>query len=147
SQCLGVEREMAGARKVVVAALQFACSDSVSENVDTAERLVRAAHKNGANIVLIQVHNLTYFAYRRRGVTSFPHGEFPSPFLARLPERRRKPANEESPVGDGLRGEPGKSRYLSLFSLFFFSLFFFLPSSTTDGRNRPSTADFDDTAR
>ncbi|URE13432.1 Carbon-nitrogen hydrolase [Musa troglodytarum] len=45
---------MAGARKVVVAALQFACSDSVSENVDTAERLVRAAHKKGANIVLIQ---------------------------------------------------------------------------------------------
>ncbi|XP_042450799.1 N-carbamoylputrescine amidase-like [Zingiber officinale] len=45
---------MAEARKVVVAALQFACSDTVSENVDTAERLVRAAHKEGANIILIQ---------------------------------------------------------------------------------------------
>ncbi|KAG6522679.1 hypothetical protein ZIOFF_019826 [Zingiber officinale] len=45
---------MADARKVVVAALQFACSDTVSENVDTAERLVRAAHKEGANIILIQ---------------------------------------------------------------------------------------------
>ncbi|KAL0910487.1 hypothetical protein M5K25_021474 [Dendrobium thyrsiflorum] len=45
---------MEGERKVVVAALQFACSDSVSGNVETAERLVRAAHKKGANIVLIQ---------------------------------------------------------------------------------------------
>jgi len=45
---------MEGERKVVVAALQFACSDSVSENVDTAERLVRAAHKKGANFILIQ---------------------------------------------------------------------------------------------
>ncbi|PKA48502.1 N-carbamoylputrescine amidase [Apostasia shenzhenica] len=41
-------------RKVVVAALQFACSDVVSENVDSAERLVRVAHKAGANIILIQ---------------------------------------------------------------------------------------------
>ncbi|CAA6660673.1 unnamed protein product [Spirodela intermedia] len=44
----------AGQRKVVLAALQFACSDSASENVDTAERLVRAAHEKGANIILIQ---------------------------------------------------------------------------------------------
>lgn len=41
-------------RKVVVSAIQFACSDVVSENVDTAERLVREAHKKGANIILIQ---------------------------------------------------------------------------------------------
>ncbi|KAG1331699.1 N-carbamoylputrescine amidase [Cocos nucifera] len=41
-------------RKVAVAALQFACSDSISDNVATAERLVRAAHKKGANIILIQ---------------------------------------------------------------------------------------------
>uniref|UniRef100_A0A1D1XZW1 N-carbamoylputrescine amidase n=1 Tax=Anthurium amnicola TaxID=1678845 RepID=A0A1D1XZW1_9ARAE len=41
-------------RKVAVAALQFACSDTLSENVDTAERLVRAAHEKGANIILIQ---------------------------------------------------------------------------------------------
>ncbi|XP_031503615.1 N-carbamoylputrescine amidase [Nymphaea colorata] len=45
---------MGGDRRVVVAALQFACSDVVSENVDRAERLVRDAHKKGAQIVLIQ---------------------------------------------------------------------------------------------
>ncbi|KAG2371521.1 N-carbamoylputrescine amidase [Vigna angularis] len=41
-------------RTVVVSALQFACTDDVSTNVATAERLVRAAHKQGANIILIQ---------------------------------------------------------------------------------------------
>ncbi|CAL5426293.1 unnamed protein product [Camellia sinensis] len=41
-------------RRVVVSALQFACSDDVSSNVNTAERLVRAAHGKGANIILIQ---------------------------------------------------------------------------------------------
>ncbi|OVA10009.1 Carbon-nitrogen hydrolase [Macleaya cordata] len=45
---------MEGRRVVVVSALQFSCSDDVSANVDKAERLVRAAHKKGANIVLIQ---------------------------------------------------------------------------------------------
>ncbi|KAG5024820.1 hypothetical protein JHK86_020734 [Glycine max] len=41
-------------RTVVVSALQFACTDDISTNVATAERLVRAAHKQGANIILIQ---------------------------------------------------------------------------------------------
>ncbi|WMV55949.1 hypothetical protein MTR67_049334 [Solanum verrucosum] len=41
-------------RLVTVAALQFACTDDVSTNVATAERLVRAAHQKGANIILIQ---------------------------------------------------------------------------------------------
>ncbi|KAJ4841970.1 hypothetical protein Tsubulata_020128 [Turnera subulata] len=41
-------------RQVVVSALQFACSDDVSANLSTAERLVRAAHQKGANIILIQ---------------------------------------------------------------------------------------------
>ncbi|KAI8573461.1 hypothetical protein RHMOL_Rhmol01G0279500 [Rhododendron molle] len=41
-------------RRVVVSALQFACTDDVSTNVNTAERLVRAAHGKGANIILIQ---------------------------------------------------------------------------------------------
>ena len=41
-------------RTVVVSALQFSCTDDVSTNVATAERLVRAAHKQGANIILIQ---------------------------------------------------------------------------------------------
>lgn len=41
-------------RKVAVAAVQFACTDTESDNVATAERLIREAHKKGANIVLIQ---------------------------------------------------------------------------------------------
>ncbi|KAJ9558907.1 hypothetical protein OSB04_013521 [Centaurea solstitialis] len=41
-------------RKVVVSALQFACSDDIATNVATAERLVRSAHEKGANIILIQ---------------------------------------------------------------------------------------------
>ncbi|VFR02739.1 unnamed protein product [Cuscuta campestris] len=41
-------------RLVTVAALQFACTDDVATNVSTAERLVRAAHEKGANIILIQ---------------------------------------------------------------------------------------------
>ncbi|XP_006648693.1 N-carbamoylputrescine amidase-like [Oryza brachyantha] len=61
---------MAG-RKVSVAAVQFACTGVESENVATAERLIREAHKKGANIVLIQelfegqyfcqAQNLDYF--------------------------------------------------------------------------------------
>ncbi|XP_078435174.1 nitrilase-like protein 1 isoform X2 [Wolffia australiana] len=49
-----VMRGAPGQRKVTVAALQFSCSDSALENVDTAERMVRAAHAKGANIVLLQ---------------------------------------------------------------------------------------------
>ncbi|KAM3253680.1 hypothetical protein ACQJBY_047647 [Aegilops geniculata] len=46
---------MAGAgRKVAVAAVQFACTDTVADNVAAAERLIREAHKKGANIILIQ---------------------------------------------------------------------------------------------
>uniref|UniRef100_A0A2P2LMV7 N-carbamoylputrescine amidase isoform X2 n=2 Tax=Rhizophora mucronata TaxID=61149 RepID=A0A2P2LMV7_RHIMU len=41
-------------REVVVSALQFACTDDVSTNLATAERLVRVAHGKGANIILIQ---------------------------------------------------------------------------------------------
>nr|GMC58206.1 N-carbamoylputrescine amidase [Ipomoea batatas] len=43
------------ARLVTVAALQFPCTDDVATNAATAERLVRAAHENDANIILIQV--------------------------------------------------------------------------------------------
>lgn len=39
---------------VTVAATQFACSDSREENLATAERLIRGAAAQGANIVLIQ---------------------------------------------------------------------------------------------
>lgn len=47
-----MENEKRG--EVVVSALQFACTDDVSANLATAERLVRAAHGKGANIILIQ---------------------------------------------------------------------------------------------
>jgi N-carbamoylputrescine amidase len=40
--------------RVTVAATQFACGDSIEENVDRAERLVRAAAGRGAQIVLLQ---------------------------------------------------------------------------------------------
>jgi N-carbamoylputrescine amidase len=40
--------------KVTVAATQFACSDDRDENLATAERLIRAAAAQGANIILIQ---------------------------------------------------------------------------------------------
>ncbi|WRX33935.1 Carbon-nitrogen hydrolase - like 9 [Theobroma cacao] len=43
-----------GKRHVVVSALQFACTDDIPTNLATAERLVRAAHEKGANIILIQ---------------------------------------------------------------------------------------------
>ncbi|RRT49660.1 hypothetical protein B296_00052244 [Ensete ventricosum] len=46
----------------------------------------------------------------RRGVASFSHEKFPSPFSPRLPERRRKPTGEESPASNGSQREPGKSR-------------------------------------
>nr|CAN62123.1 hypothetical protein VITISV_037576 [Vitis vinifera] len=45
---------MEGNRVVVVSALQFACTDDVPTNLNTAERLVRDAHRKGANIILIQ---------------------------------------------------------------------------------------------
>jgi N-carbamoylputrescine amidase len=40
--------------KVTVAATQFACSTIASENLDRAERAVRAAAGQGANVVLLQ---------------------------------------------------------------------------------------------
>jgi N-carbamoylputrescine amidase len=40
--------------KVTVAATQFACTDNRDENLATAERLIRAAAAQGANIILIQ---------------------------------------------------------------------------------------------
>jgi N-carbamoylputrescine amidase len=40
--------------KVTVAATQFACTENRDENLATAERLIRAAAAQGANIILIQ---------------------------------------------------------------------------------------------
>ncbi|KAK9185633.1 hypothetical protein WN943_025990 [Citrus x changshan-huyou] len=56
-------------REVVVSALQFACTDDVSTNLATAERLVRAAHGKGANIILIQeLFEGYYFCQAQREV-------------------------------------------------------------------------------
>ncbi|XP_039124885.1 N-carbamoylputrescine amidase-like isoform X3 [Dioscorea cayenensis subsp. rotundata] len=53
-------------RKVMLVALQFACLDSVSKNVATAERLVMGVHKKGANIFLIQVPLVASIKLERR---------------------------------------------------------------------------------
>lgn len=41
-------------REIGLGCVQFACSDVVEENIATAERLIRAAAEQGANIVLVQ---------------------------------------------------------------------------------------------
>ncbi|XP_027083470.1 N-carbamoylputrescine amidase [Coffea arabica] len=57
-----------GKRVVTVSALQFSCTDDVSTNVATAERLVRAAYQKGANIILIQeLFEGYYFCQAQRG--------------------------------------------------------------------------------
>ena len=40
-------------RQVKVAALQFSCSKDVQENINKAEKMVREAADNGANIILL----------------------------------------------------------------------------------------------
>jgi N-carbamoylputrescine amidase len=61
--------------KVTVAATQFACTEDREQNLATAERMIRAAARQGANIILIQElfetpyfckeHNPHYFDYAR----------------------------------------------------------------------------------
>jgi N-carbamoylputrescine amidase len=46
--------EQGAQRRVTVAAAQFACSWDLSANLERAERLVRAAHAQGAQIILLQ---------------------------------------------------------------------------------------------
>ncbi|CAI5505382.1 unnamed protein product [Closterium sp. Naga37s-1] len=41
-------------RSVTVAAVQFACTDDETQNLQTAERLIREAHARGANVILLQ---------------------------------------------------------------------------------------------
>jgi len=41
-------------REVAVAAMQFACGWDIDANIATAERMVRQAAKQGAQIILIQ---------------------------------------------------------------------------------------------
>jgi len=43
-----------GPRHVEVAALQFACTWELPDNLDRAERLVRAAHARGAELIVLQ---------------------------------------------------------------------------------------------
>jgi len=44
----------ASARRVTVAATQFACSWDLPQNLERAERMVRAAHARGAQVILLQ---------------------------------------------------------------------------------------------
>ena len=41
-------------RQVVVAATQFACAETRQTNLETAERIVRDAARQGAHIILLQ---------------------------------------------------------------------------------------------
>ena len=54
-------------RKVKVAALQFSCSRNVEENINKAERMVRVAADNGANIILLpELFERQYFCQEKR---------------------------------------------------------------------------------
>ena len=41
-------------RKVTVAATQMSCTDNIEQNITNADRLVRQAAAQGANIILLQ---------------------------------------------------------------------------------------------
>ncbi len=54
-------------RKVMLAAVQMQCGDTVEENIRTAERLVRQAAQEGANIVLLpELFERPYFCQQRQ---------------------------------------------------------------------------------
>lgn len=54
-------------RKVKVASLQFSCSRNVEENINKAERMVRVAADNGANIILLpELFKRQYFCQEKR---------------------------------------------------------------------------------
>lgn len=54
-------------RQVTVAAVQMQCSREAAENLDTAERFVREAAKNGADIILLpELFERQYFCQERR---------------------------------------------------------------------------------
>ena len=54
-------------RKVKVAALQFSCSKNVQENINKAEKMVRDAADNGANIILLpELFERQYFCQEKR---------------------------------------------------------------------------------
>lgn len=54
-------------RKVKVAALQFSCSKDVQENINKAEKMVKEAAGNGANIILLpELFERQYFCQEKR---------------------------------------------------------------------------------
>jgi len=54
-------------RHVKVAALQFSCSRNIEENINKAERMVREAASNGANIILLpELFERQYFCQEKR---------------------------------------------------------------------------------
>ena len=54
-------------RKVKVAALQFSCSKDVQETINKAEKMVREAADNGANIILLpELFERQYFCQEKR---------------------------------------------------------------------------------
>lgn len=54
-------------REVKVAALQFSCSRDVQENINKAEKMVREAADNGANIILLpELFERQYFCQEKR---------------------------------------------------------------------------------
>ncbi len=54
-------------RNVTVGAVQMQCSRDVQENLDTAEKAVRSAAKNGADIILLpELFERQYFCQERR---------------------------------------------------------------------------------
>lgn len=55
---------------VKVAAVQMSCSDDREENIAKAERMVRQAASDGANVILLpELFELPYFARRRITIT------------------------------------------------------------------------------
>ena len=53
--------------KVKVAAIQMKCSKNVQESIDTAEKMVREAEKNGAKLILLpELFERQYFCQERR---------------------------------------------------------------------------------
>lgn len=54
-------------RKIKVAALQFSCSKDVQENINKAEKMVKEAADNGANIILLpELFERQYFCQEKR---------------------------------------------------------------------------------
>ena len=54
-------------RQVKVAALQFSCSKDVQENINKAEKMVKEAADNGANIILLpELFERQYFCQEKR---------------------------------------------------------------------------------